>query len=190
MFKVTGRCRDCRKVGWYNLKDVWVKREGDILGICERHKRKLLVSAQLRGMISRARTRGKAVPSMKQLLRMVPRDMKCPDCKETMVWKMAENPQRVMTLQHYRSGKMALVCLSCNSRHHYMPGDTYRKMPKDHKRCPQCEAIKPFADFYRDKSRSGIIKNSSSCIACTLRDHRNRHAAMKLPSNGVASSTK
>ena len=79
--------------------------------------------------------------------------------------------ERTASLQHYRDGSMAIVCASCNTRHAFMPGDTYRDMPKDHKWCPRCETAKPFLDYATDNGRSGPMKLKSWCKQCSSAAH-------------------
>lgn len=139
-----------------------VRRQGH-QWLCSRHYR----FGQMRSL---ARRRGKAVPAHEDLDRML-RDT-CPDCGIVMNLLMRKGEaHRTASLQHYRDGSMAIVCLSCNTRHASMPGDTYRQMPKDHKRCPQCEQVKPFADFSRDNGRSGPMKLKSWCKQCSSAAH-------------------
>ena len=40
-------------------------------------------------------------------------------------------------------------------------------MPKDHKRCPSCETVKPRNEFSVDNGRSGVIKMKSICKQCS-----------------------
>lgn len=118
-------------------------------------------------MRATAKRRGLYVPTHAELHMLVRDDNRCVDCTRAMVWLGKEDSVLVATLQHYRDGTIALVCLSCNSRHASMPEDTYRDMPKDHKRCPQCAAIKPFGAFAKDNSHTGTIKLKSWCKTCS-----------------------
>ncbi|HXE08991.1 MAG TPA: hypothetical protein VN612_13910 [Acidobacteriaceae bacterium] len=123
----------------------------------------------------RAKRDGKVVPAaeqMENLLSWVP-DLVCGECHRQMNWLAEDGTDTVLTLQHYRSGSMAFICLSCNSRHASMPGDTFCSMPALHKRCPQCEQIKPFSGFARDNGRTGPIKLKSWCKACSSTAHTN-----------------
>lgn len=133
--------------------------------LCAKHYR-------YRQMRSRARLDGKAVPTMEQLDNLYSWDgLTCRDCKRSMNWLRDDGADTQLTLQHYRSGSMGLVCLSCNARHASMPGDTYCSMPKDHKRCPQCASVKPHADFARDNGRSGPMRLKSWCKSCSSAAH-------------------
>lgn len=127
--------------------------------LCARHYR----FGQMR---SRAKQDGKVVPSHQQL-EALHRDT-CVDCGVVMNYlSRAGEHERTASLQHYRDGSLAIVCRSCNTRHAFMPGDTYRDMPKDHKRCPRCEAIKPLTAFAADNGRSGPMKIKSHCKTCS-----------------------
>lgn len=118
-------------------------------------------------MRSRARKDGKLVPTHEELELMSQQGDSCPDCHRKMNWLAKDGAATVVTLQHYRDGTMSLVCLSCNTRHASMPGDTYRDMPNDHKRCPSCDQAKPSTEFTTDNSRSGELRRKSSCRECS-----------------------
>lgn len=114
----------------------------------------------------RAKRDGKAVPSHEELHAMAGADLVCPDCGVHMNWRAKDGRSTVASLQHYRDGSMAIVCISCNTRHAYMSGDAYRAMPKDHKQCPACLQIKPCAEFTADNGRTGPLKRKSHCREC------------------------
>lgn len=121
-------------------------------------------------MRANAKRHGKTVPSQTDLDAML--HDTCPDCGVVMNLLMRDGEQhRTATLQHYRDGTLAIVCLSCNARHASMPGDAYRNMSKDHKRCPQCEIDKPFSAFATDNGRSGPMKLKSWCKQCSSSAH-------------------
>ena len=133
--------------------------------LCARHYR----FGQMR---SKAKQDGKQVPDHSDLERML-KDT-CGDCGVVMNLLSRQGEfERTASLQHYRDGSMAIVCRSCNTRHAFMPGDSYRGMPKDHKRCPQCEAVKPFTEYTADNGRSGPMKLKSWCKACSSEAHTN-----------------
>lgn len=117
-------------------------------------------------MLANAKRRNKQVPTHDQLHQMLGADLICPDCGVQMNWRSKDGAHTVATLQHYRDGSMAIVCLSCNTRHASMEGDSYREMPKDHKQCPGCKQIKPLSEFTLDASRSGPAKRKSKCRQC------------------------
>jgi hypothetical protein len=114
---------------------------------------------------------GKVSPTREHLENILSWDgMTCRDCGVTMHWLKEEGPRaQQLTLQHYRSGSMGFVCLSCNTRHAAMPGDSYCDLPKDHKRCPKCEQIKPLSEFYRDasKAKTEFLQLTSWCKPCS-----------------------
>lgn len=132
--------------------------------LCGKHYR----FGQMRAL---ARKRGKLVPSHEELHSMAGSDLCCPDCTGAMNWLAIEGQSSVASLQHYRDGSLAIVCRSCNTRHAFMPGDSYRDSPKDHKHCPKCQATKPFTEFSKDSGRSGPMKLKSSCKSCSSKSH-------------------
>jgi len=128
--------------------------------LCERHYR-------FASMRSGAKKANKYVPSHEELEVLFDPEMICPDCKVKMNWRAKDGRSTVATLQHYRDGTLGIVCLSCNTRHAFMPEDTYREMPKDHKYCPKCKSIKHENDFYLDAHRQGVLKRKSYCNKCS-----------------------
>lgn len=127
--------------------------------LCSRHYR----FGQMR---ARAKRDGKVVPPHEQLESMCGDE--CADCGVVMNMLSRQSEQeRTASLQHYRDGSMAIVCRSCNTRHAFMPGDTYRDMPKNHKWCQACATAKPLSEFSADNGRSGRMKIKSHCKACS-----------------------
>jgi hypothetical protein len=143
--------------------------------LCDKHYR-------FRQMPANAKRTGKAVPKMADLEAMSGATLICPDCGVKMNWKAKYGQTTVATLQHYRDGSMDIVCRSCNTRHAFMEGDSYRKMPKNCKQCPKCKEIKPSAEFTRDNRQSGVSKRKSRCRTCCnvsvklwIEKNRDRH---------------
>lgn len=128
--------------------------------LCDKHYR----FGQMRAT---AKAHGKAVPTREELTAMSGVDLVCPDCGVRMNWRAADGQSTVASLQHYRDGSMSMVCRSCNTRHAFMDGDSYREMPKDHKKCPCCKQIKSLTNFTLDASRSGTAKRKSKCSQCS-----------------------
>jgi hypothetical protein len=128
--------------------------------LCVKHYR----YGQMRAAATR---RGLAAATDDELDQLLRPDFCCPDCQRSMNWLRADGPATVATLQHYRDGSLGIVCHSCNVRHNYMPGDTFREMPKDHKRCPRCEQVKPYSEFNTVNTKRGPIKVKSYCKACS-----------------------
>jgi hypothetical protein len=128
--------------------------------LCEKHYR----FGQMR---ANAKRDSKVAPTHEQLELMITNQMLCPDCGVVMNWRSKDGRSTVASLQHYRSGRMAIVCLSCNTRHASMDGDSYCDMPKDHKQCPSCKTIKHQSSFAVDNGRSGLIKRKSICKKCS-----------------------
>ena len=165
--------------------------------LCDKHYR----SGQMR---QKARRTGKSVPTREHLERITPPDMRCADCGVTMNWRSRDGKATVASLQHYRDGSIAIVCLSCNTRHASMEGDSYRDMRADHKQCPSCGQVKHQDEFTKDNSRSGVLRRKSRCRDCAnkatndwRRDNRDRYseyqrayrAKRKAAGNHVASGT-
>lgn len=115
-----------------------------------------------------AKRRGLAVPTHDQLHSLVSwlKEMTCPHCQRRMNWLAGEGQSTVVTLQHYRSGSMGLICRACNTRHGAMEGDSFCDLPPDSKRCPGCKQVKPLGDFATD--RTGRWKNRKTyCRPCS-----------------------
>lgn len=138
--------------------------------LCDRHYR----FGQMR---ANAKRHGKAVPEYALLETIAVEPLSCGDCKESMVWRSRDSKSRVASLQHYRDGTFGLVCRSCNTRHAYMEGDSFRDMPKDHKLCPCCQSIRPFSEFSRDNGRTGPMKLKSWCKPCSSTSHKEWRAS-------------
>ena len=117
-------------------------------------------------MRATAKRDSKTVPTHEQLFSMTPPGLRCPECGVEMNWLARDNQVAVVTLQHYRDGRMGLICRSCNTRHAFAPGDSFSAAPKDHKYCPKCSSFKPDSDFTADNSRSGSRRISSWCKPC------------------------
>lgn len=107
---------------------------------CEKHHRFIQ-------MQKTAKADGKYVPSIYEIEDLVPKDMKCNDCNCLMHWVDDENRSSGAVLQHYRDGSLGIVCLSCNTKHGFMPGDSYKEVPNGSKLCRHCKTIKPLSMF-------------------------------------------
>jgi hypothetical protein len=118
-------------------------------------------------MRSNAKRHGKTIPSREQLSQMSGASLVCPDCNVQMNWRAKDGQNTVASLQHYRDGSMNIVCRSCNTRHAFMPEDSYREMPKDHKLCPACKSIKPLDQFTKDNYQAGQAKRKRKCRSCS-----------------------
>lgn len=116
-------------------------------------------------MRSTAARRNKFVPSHDELERMASHSLNCWDCGAPMNWLSRDGKNSVVSLKHYRDGTMGFACRSCSTRHTFAPDDSYRDQPKDHKYCPSCGEVKPFAEYDLTKGR-GIHGNNSYCKSC------------------------
>ena len=135
--------------------------------LCAKHVR-------FQQMRSQARSDGKSIPCYLELegLFAAILDMKCPICARVMNWSMRDGSATVISLQHDRDNEaVRLICLGCNVKHSAHPGDSFYKMPGGHKRCPQCETIKPLSEYRVDRSkRSGVKVQCKSC--CSILEQR------------------
>ena len=86
--------------------------------LCEKHRRFIQ-------MQKTAKSDKKYVPSLYEIEKIVPKDMSCQDCGISMHWIDNRNRSSGAILQHYRNGTLGIVCLSCNIKHGFMPGDMY-----------------------------------------------------------------
>jgi len=132
--------------------------------MCSKHQRFMQ-------MQSVAKNDGKYCPSIYEIEKLVPKDMVCGDCGDAMNWISADNRSKGAVLQHYRDGTLGIVCLSCNTKHGLMPGDSYCEIPNDHKLCKGCKAVKPRSMFGLRKD-SGVPYPKTKCKACNLDDQR------------------
>lgn len=147
----------------YVCGDASIKRHNRS-NMCEKHHR-------FHGMQKIAKMDKKYVPSLYELEKLVPEDMICQDCGVLMHWIDDDNRTSGAVLQHYRDGTLAIVCLSCNTRHGQMVGDSYRDTPKDHKLCTCCKTIKPLSFFSLRKDGKRPYP-MSKCKQCNLDAHR------------------
>lgn len=140
-----------------------VKRHGRT-NLCLKHRRFVQMQRT-------AKQDGKYVPSLYELESLVPDDMRCKDCGVTMNWADSQSRSSGAVLQHYRNGKLGIVCMSCNTKHGLMPGDSYCDVPPGHKLCGKCKTIKPLEEF---GSRGGRESHypKSKCKACELAAHK------------------
>jgi hypothetical protein len=143
----------------YVCGDEAIKRNGRA-NLCAQHRRFIQ-------MQKAAKSDGKYVPSLLELERLVPKDMKCQDCGTQMHWIDDDNRAKGAVLQHYRNGTLGLVCMSCNTKHGLMPGDSYRDIPEGHKLCRCCKTIKPLSMFSLRKEGK-VHYPVSKCKPCSL----------------------
>lgn len=146
-----------RKCTYCNLD--WVIKQGN-MHLCVMHYR----ICQMRASASR---NNKFVPTREQIEQLVRDPFDCIDCFRTMNWRGVDGGKdTVASLQHYRDGSLGIVCRSCNTRHAFMPDDSYRQIDTSFKYCPTCKKVKPRSDYGIDNNRSGVIKTKSYCNSC------------------------
>jgi hypothetical protein len=132
--------------------------------LCEKHKRFLQMQRT-------AKYDKKYMPSLYEIEALVPKDMICQDCGIKMNWINSSSRSATAVLQHYRDGSLGVVCHSCNVRHGFMPGDSYRDIPAGHKLCGSCKTIKPLDMFYK-RSDAKAKYPMTKCKSCNLEAHR------------------
>ena len=132
--------------------------------LCEKHRRFIQ-------MQKTAKSDKKYVPSLYEIEKIVPKDMSCQDCGISMHWIDNRNRSSGAILQHYRNGTLGIVCLSCNIKHGFMPGDMYRDIPRDNKLCVSCKSIKPLFMFNLRKDGKKPYP-LSKCKECCLIAHK------------------
>jgi len=128
--------------------------------LCVKHHR-------MEQMQRTAKSDGKYIPSIFELEALVPKEMICQDCGVTMNWVDENNRPENAVLQHYRDGSLGIVCMSCNTKHGMMPGDSYRSLPEGQKLCRGCKTIKPIENFGK-RSKESDDYPKSKCKDCNL----------------------
>ena len=131
---------------------------------------------RLKQMRTHSKYYGKSSPSRDDLLLLIPKDMKCPSCEVKMIWTAPKKVglRRVISLQHDRSGKIRLICFSCNSRHSHLKcsESVFYSMGRDKKYCNGCQRVKSINDFWADNSNSSTVKRKGRCKICAYKSHR------------------
>ena len=129
-----------------------------------------------------ARKDSKYVPTLAELESIWPDDMICPDCGCTMTMFLQKDG-RCATLQHYRDGSLAIVCLACNVRHAHMPWDLYRHLGPGFKWCKGCDKALPRSDFHRHRRKGYPDGHQRKCKSCKNADDRERYHKRKEAAN-------
>jgi len=137
-----------------------IKRHGRA-NLCAQHRRFIQMQKV-------AKSDGKYVPSIFQLEAVTPKDMACQDCGVIMNWIDNSNRASGAVLQHYRDGTIAITCMSCNTKHGLMPGDSYREIPAGNKLCSSCKTIKPLSGFHQRKDGKKPYP-MTKCKECNLK---------------------
>lgn len=160
LVEAVARCTQCGEPS-QGAYDNW--------SLCVKHSR-------YRQMRTAAQSNGKLVPTQKQLVDLTPKDMTCPDCGVEMTWLKRDSPRKVATLQHYRDGTLAIVCMSCNAKHGHSVGDIYREIGPNFKLCRACKNILPVLDFTRKRDKNGPWYYKNLCKKCNREQMRKDHA--------------
>jgi hypothetical protein len=141
---------------------------------------------RMKQMIDDAKIDNKAAPTWEALSQLfdalIASGFRCPICDRPLNWLKKDGISTIVTLQHDRSGELRLLCLGCNVRHQFHPGDSFYDLPAGHKRCPMCKTVKPFAEFYPHKNQPN--NRSSQCRPCGRADslerlRKKRHARIQ-----------
>ncbi len=105
-------------------------------------------------------------PEYKELEKLIPNEMKCPNCNKKMIWHTGFGKLNdVITLQHNDNGTIILICMECNNGHgHSQLGDKYFNLKRNEKYCPRCKKILYKQMFYNNKARYDNL--SSVCKKC------------------------
>lgn len=121
---------------------------------------------RFRCMQRRAEKSGKYVPTTAELGALFDQieDMKCPSCLQTMtLFGPSKSRGNRISLQHDHSGRIRLVCLSCNVGHGQSgAGDAYFDIPSGKKYCPNCRKIKDRTDFQKSQQHGHRVY----CVVC------------------------
>ncbi len=116
-----------------------------------------------------ARMNKKYVPTEREIVALFKANPKriCPSCDRKMDFCKTDGRVSLsMTFQHNRDGTFGLLCHGCNARHASYKGDSFYKVPKDHKHCKGCGKIKSLNAFYTGPGCDGWKKTSQRCKDC------------------------
>lgn len=155
-------CNDTGKYNWSN------------------HSCYCAIHYKLLTMIRNARSSGKLIPDrdyLEKLLYKISNSMICFVCKNKMVWYQSEGSRKnVISLQHNNDGTICLICCSCNSKHgNSKLGDTFYKLKKEEKYCPNCNKILNVDCFYKHKKRAtGLQIICKKCSQNYQKNHLNK----------------
>lgn len=128
---------------------------------CLRHYR-------IRQMRGDAKESGKSIPSF-ELLESLFDDAEasgfvCSVCCREMNLVRSGGQSTTISLQHDRDGGYRLICLGCNVKHQFCPGDSFYDVPEGTKRCNACGFVLPKTEFYRSKHSPNGLR--SACKEC------------------------
>jgi len=89
----------------------------------------------------------------------------CPHCGQSMTLHASiAGKASVVSIQHYRDGRLGVICHRCNSRHGQSQlGDRlFTDVQANQKYCPHCKEIKLRSDF-GPSVRSGVADYCRNC---------------------------
>lgn len=135
-------------------------------------------------MLNAAQQRGKPVPSFNQVEKiwdsLVKKDFRCPTCNKKMIKTTTHKGPRkdVVSLQHWASGKITLICHSCNVSHGGSKlEDKWFKIKNGYKYCPNCKQTKTICQFSKDASK--LSGHECYCKTCKGAKSLNRYYKKK-----------
>lgn len=159
--------KKCSRKGCDNVGEKVMDKHG--LFYCIKHCR-------ITRMIRACYGSKKDVPSYKFLENLwddlLKKNFKCPCCNKKMNQTTLDGHSRkdTVSLQHWRSGEISLICLECNTKHGGSKlGDDWANIPIDHRHCPDCEKIKHIDDFYKN------CRNCKKCRNIRTRIYREKN---------------
>jgi len=113
-----------------------------------------------------AKQKGKSVPSYEQLEKFLAdlHNFECPHCHREMCWQRKDGPNRVLTLQHDRSGQIRFLCFACNTAHQFDNGDEFYNRTDGTKTCRDCGHKLPLSGFFKDRRvKTGVKPYCKQC---------------------------
>lgn len=118
-------------------------------------------------MRCRAKASRKVVPDAAEIEKIIASlgpEMQCPHCKRSMCLHSDRmNKASVASLQHWDSGKISVICFSCNSRHRDLGDDLFFQCGNERKKCSDCRVIKNLDEFGAGQCYG---KKTSLCKKC------------------------
>jgi hypothetical protein len=104
----------------------------------------------------------------------------CPHCSRQMNWLAREGESTVVTLQHYRDGRMGLICRACNTKHAKMPEQVFLSLRDGQKWCPACKTVKALSGFYASAhTKEKVTSVCKPCCHMKRRELNQNNAAFR-----------